>query len=144
MKTKAKILFMSLLFGGMTAMYSCSDDDELDPNVFCDETYVQLITLWNSSASRRSIHAWQQNQMPMTTNVRQLRLRFAGHSKTGLSRKVIQGMDGYLIAIHALSCIYGNKFSLALINVPEVSCMNRVAIRHLSNQIKWMPKIQFI
>ena len=37
MKTKAKILFMSLLFGGMTAMYSCSDDDELDPNVFCDE-----------------------------------------------------------------------------------------------------------
>ena len=38
MKTKAKILILSLLFGGMTAMYSCGgDDDELDPNVFCDE-----------------------------------------------------------------------------------------------------------
>ena len=38
MKTKAKILILSLLFGGMTAMYSCGgDDDDLDPNVFYDE-----------------------------------------------------------------------------------------------------------
>ena len=28
MKTKAKILILSLLFGGMTAMYSCGDDSE--------------------------------------------------------------------------------------------------------------------
>jgi hypothetical protein len=38
MKTKAKILIMSLLLGGMTTFLSCSDDsDDLDPNVFCDE-----------------------------------------------------------------------------------------------------------
>jgi hypothetical protein len=38
MKTKAKILIMSLLLGGMTTFLSCNDDsDDLDPNVFCDE-----------------------------------------------------------------------------------------------------------
>ena len=39
MKTKAKILIMSLLFGGMTAMYSCNNDDDVDPgdpNDFCN------------------------------------------------------------------------------------------------------------
>ena len=31
MKTKAKVLILSLLIGGMTAMYSCGDDDDVDP-----------------------------------------------------------------------------------------------------------------
>ena len=31
MKTKAKVLILSLLIGGMTAMYSCGDDDDADP-----------------------------------------------------------------------------------------------------------------
>ncbi len=37
MKKLAKILIMSLILGGMTTFFSCSEDDELDPNVFCDE-----------------------------------------------------------------------------------------------------------
>ena len=41
MKKKAKILFMSLLIGGMTAMYSCSDDSD-DPDGSNDLCNVEI------------------------------------------------------------------------------------------------------
>lgn len=37
MKKLAKILMLVICVGFMTTFLSCSDDDELDPNVFCDE-----------------------------------------------------------------------------------------------------------
>ena len=54
MKTKAKVLILSLLLGGMTAMYSCNDDDELDPNVFCDENLCST----NSALKQQCIEAF--------------------------------------------------------------------------------------
>ena len=71
MKTKAKILIMSLLIGGMTAMYSCGDDDDVDPGselcnvevcvgdsdaakaakAICINEYNQCIALGNKSQS---------------------------------------------------------------------------------------------
>ena len=42
MKTKAKVLILSLLFGVMTAMYSCSDDDDADPASSNDLCNVEI------------------------------------------------------------------------------------------------------
>lgn len=39
MKTKVKLLILTMALGAMTALSSCNDDgdDDFDPNVFCDE-----------------------------------------------------------------------------------------------------------
>jgi hypothetical protein len=57
MKTAAKILIMTLLFGSMTAMFSCSDDPEDPEPVLSTETDILTFTINNFQTGAADIDA---------------------------------------------------------------------------------------